>query len=75
MNVMPTVETIKDIARLLERGAQDLRHIADTMEQDGDITGTAEALNVVRNTVGNLRLDLLFVRPWREHERSQKDKQ
>lgn len=69
MNVKPTLETTRDISSTLRKYADEIDRIADRMEQDNDLSCASSVLNAISNCFGNLRLDLLAVRPLREYER------
>lgn len=66
VNVEPTAQAIDEMADVLESKAKELRILAGSMRAKNDLTYAAEAANVVRNTMGNLRIDLLVTRPLRE---------
>lgn len=67
----PICETIENAAEVLERAAKDLRHHAELIRQDNDVTWAGEAVNTITNTFNNLRLDLFVKRSVRAIVRSQ----
>ncbi len=66
MNKEPTIEAIQAIAKTFRHYANELDHIARQMKEKNDISYTSEALQAIQNYMGNLRLDLLFTRPFHE---------
>ena len=69
MNVEPTAAIVEDIADTMERYAKEMRHIAGTIRETGDLSRASEAMSAFQNMIGNCRLDLLVVRPIREIQR------
>lgn len=66
VNVEPTAQAIDEMADVMEAKANELRALARGMRTNNDLTYAAEAAAVVKNTMGNLRIDLLVTRPLRE---------
>lgn len=69
MNTQPTVETMMQAAQHLQWAADELTRKAIELQETEDFTLTGEALNIISNLFGNLRLDLFAIRPLREHVR------
>lgn len=69
VDVGPTAEVIEKMANLMRENAIDLERIAAKMRDRQDISYAAEAINIVTNSMNNLRLDLLITRPLREFKR------
>jgi hypothetical protein len=65
VNVEPTAEVIDGMANTVEVYAKELRRIAATLRERGDLESAADALITINNMNGNLRTDLLVVRPLR----------
>ena len=67
----PTVEIIRQMAVQADYLANDLARQALKMEEDGDLTKSADVLQSIRGFNGNLRTDLLITRPLRETMRDE----
>lgn len=65
VNVEDTAEVIDGMVRECEARAEELRRIAAQMRKSGELTYSAEAVNVIKNLMANIRIDLLIVRPLR----------
>jgi hypothetical protein len=65
INIEPAAEVIDAMAKQAARCAADLEQIAKRMRESGDISFTGEAASCISNFNGNLRLDLLVIRPLR----------
>ena len=68
INVIPTVESIRDLAMVLQRASKDLINVAEKMANEQDITYAAEAMTIYANVILNARLDLIVLRPIRAFE-------
>ena len=66
IDVEPTAEAMDEIANTMEHFASNIRRLAKSMRERGDLTYAAEALQEVKNCMGNVRIDLLTTRPQRE---------
>lgn len=66
MNVLPTVEVIKNMAYNLRHAASHLDSYAEKMKETNDLSYAAEVLQEIANLGPNLRMDLLVTRPLRE---------
>ena len=69
VDVKPTVEVILAMSNNMEDYAKELRRIANDMNESGDITYAAEALQAIVNCSSNMRMDLLVSRPIREFQK------
>ena len=69
VDVKPTVEVILAMSNNMENYAKELRRIANDMNESGDITYAAEALQAIVNCSSNMRMDLLVSRPIREFQK------
>ncbi|MFK4131936.1 hypothetical protein ACI2KR_06530 [Pseudomonas luteola] len=65
IDVEPTAEIIDSMAKVFEERANELRRIAESMRSKGELNYASDALQVVQNTIGHLRMDLLVARPLR----------
>ena len=61
-----TADHIDNMVKIMEYSGDQLKRVALKMRETGDLSYSAEAINIVANTVTNLRLDLLISRPLRD---------
>lgn len=71
IDTKPTVEAINNMATLMSSKSEELRQTARRLQDTGDFSRVADAMSIITNMVGNLRLELLIVRPLRAYEDSQ----
>lgn len=69
MNTGPTIDIMNQMAETLENAAKSIRQQAKELSQSGDFSIAGDALNTVKNTFSNMRIDLLVTRPIREYQR------
>lgn len=68
VDVKPTAESIRATARYLRDTAARIDHVADKMENTGDLSYAAEVMSEMTGIFLNGRLDLLITRPIRAYE-------
>lgn len=73
IDVKMTAEAIDEMAKALEHYANDLRQNAKSMRKHNDISYAGEAMQTIKNCFGNLRMDLLVIRPIREFQKLNRD--
>ncbi len=56
------IDLLIDTAVIFERAAQELRSSAESFNKTDNLDYISEAANVVRNSIGNVRLDLFVTR-------------
>jgi len=65
MDLVPTIESIRNSASILRDYAKELDSIADLMAKNEDFSYAGEALQAISNCFSSLRIDLLATRPVR----------
>jgi hypothetical protein len=63
--IEPTVEQVFKMTKILRERADELEKLAVRMRETGSFDYASEAMNVIVNTIPELRLDLLVARPVR----------
>jgi hypothetical protein len=65
LDIEPTADQVSKMARILRERANELEHLATRMRETKSFDYASEAMNVIVNTIPELRLDLLVARPVR----------
>lgn len=68
MDTKPTEQALLDMAENLEEEARKMRRYAADLADKKDFNVAGWAINSIVNLLGNMRLDLLVIRPVREYE-------
>lgn len=71
-NVEPTVEVVEQMANQALALHNELLRMCSKLRETNDLTYAAEASSLVRGFIGNVRFDLLIIRPLREYENRRK---
>lgn len=66
IDVKPTVEKIRAMAKVMRQSADEVDRLGDRMLETGDLTYASEVVNAFLSMSVNARLDLMVTRPLRE---------